>query len=70
LKYFAKYLLGLEPVGVGWRRFRFAVRPPSGVTTCEGALPTDLGVVRVNWRQIKAGLSKRSEIPRGIRLID
>jgi alpha-L-rhamnosidase len=66
LKYFAKYLLGLEPVGVGTRKFRFKVQPPSGITSCEGIIPTELGGIRVKWSKTKACLVTHVEAPTGI----
>jgi alpha-L-rhamnosidase len=68
LKYYVKYLLGLEPVGAGTRRFLFKPRPPIGVEKCEGAFPTDLGVVRVKWTRAKKGLVSQTEVPVGILL--
>jgi alpha-L-rhamnosidase len=68
LKYFAKYLLGLEPFGVGTRKFRFKVRPPTGVARCEGIIPTELGGVRVKWNKTKTGLVTHAEAPAGITL--
>ena len=48
-KYMAKYLLGINMLEPGYRRFRVDPKPPKGVAFCHGAVPTPKGLIRVGW---------------------
>jgi alpha-L-rhamnosidase len=69
LKYYVKYLFGLEPFGLGARKFRFEPRPPASITGCEGVLPLNSGSLRVKWRREGGRLAKNYEAPTGIRIV-
>ncbi len=59
LKYYVKYLLGIEARAPGLSRLRFRPRPPSGMTFCEGTIPTPRGNVRVRWTKRGGKLTLR-----------
>ncbi|MFN8006704.1 MAG: family 78 glycoside hydrolase catalytic domain [Terriglobia bacterium] len=53
-KYMAKYLLGIQMQDPGYARFRVSPKPPKGLSSCNGAVPTTKGLIRVGWK-IKGG---------------
>jgi alpha-L-rhamnosidase len=63
LKYYVKYLLGIEARAPGFRKVRFRPRPPSGMTFCEGSVPSSHGDLRVRWTKKGAKIAARSELP-------
>lgn len=69
LKYFRKYLLGIEPVGVGMKEFRFQPRPPAMVKKVQGALPTADGSIRVSWQRNGRKILSSVETPKEVRQI-
>ncbi|GAT32245.1 alpha-L-rhamnosidase [Terrimicrobium sacchariphilum] len=67
LKYFRKYLLGIVPVGVGMKEFRFHPQPPSMVRKVDGALPTADGPIRISWHRDGRKVLSSIEAPKGVR---
>ncbi|MBP6507653.1 MAG: alpha-L-rhamnosidase [Opitutaceae bacterium] len=59
VKYFAKYLLGLEVLAPGYAKVRIRPRPPQGIASCHGAVPTPHGLLQVSWQ--KAGRRIRTK---------
>ncbi len=51
VKYLVKYLLGLEPLRPGFATFRVCPQPPRSVASCEGAVPTPAGLIRIGWQR-------------------
>lgn len=49
LKYYVKYLLGIEARAPGLGNVRVRPRPPAGLTYCDGAIPSSRGDLRVGW---------------------
>jgi len=49
LKYYVKYILGIESSAPGLGRVSFQPRPPAGLTYCEGTVPSSRGDLRVRW---------------------
>ena len=66
LKYYIKYLLGLEYDGAAKNTLRFRPRPPVGIDECHGTLPLSQGVVRVGWKRQNSRFETRIEVPKGV----
>jgi hypothetical protein len=62
VKYFAKYLLGLEMLAPGYAKVCIRPRPPKGIASCHGAVPTPQGLLQVSWR--KEGKRIRTDVSR------
>ncbi|MCB1105438.1 MAG: alpha-L-rhamnosidase [Opitutaceae bacterium] len=62
VKYFVKYLLGLEALAPGYAQVRIRPRPPVGIVSCHSAVPTPHGLLHVSWR--KEGKRLRTEVNR------
>jgi alpha-L-rhamnosidase len=60
VKYFAKYLLGLDVLAPGYAQVRIRPHPPAGIVACHGAVPTPHGLLQVSWR--KEGKRLRTEV--------
>lgn len=62
------FLLGVEPVEPGFRRFR--VQPhPAGLHRAEGTVPTPQGPIQVSWnREEGAGLDLKIQAPESLNL--
>ena len=45
------YILGVEPTAPGYAEYRVRPRPPSGIDSASGAVPTPRGLLRVSWRR-------------------
>ena len=54
---FTNYLLGVEPLEPGYRRFRIRPRPTATVVSAKGRVPTPHGFVEVEWH-LEAGRPK------------
>ncbi|HSI09392.1 MAG TPA: alpha-L-rhamnosidase C-terminal domain-containing protein [Rariglobus sp.] len=52
VKYFTKYLLGVEALKPGYSEVRIRPRPPKGIVSCHGAVPTPGGLLRVSWKTL------------------
>ena len=66
LKYFVKYLLGIEFSGAATHAVRFHPNPPAGINECHGVVPVAQGVVRVGWKRHGQRLDTNIEVPKGI----
>jgi hypothetical protein len=62
-KYMAKYLLGINMLEPGYRRFRVDPKPPKGITFCHGAVPTPKGLIRVGWDSHEEIVDAKVEYP-------
>ena len=51
VKYLVKYLLGVEALTPGYAKVRIRPRPPNGIASCHGAVPTPHGLLQVSWRK-------------------
>lgn len=69
LKYFVKYILGLERCAPGYTRFRVRPRPPRGLDRAEGAVPTPRGRIRIAWSRRRGRLDLRVEHPDSLKRI-
>lgn len=68
VKYFVKYLMGIEMRKPGYAEVVVKPRPPKGLATCEGAVPTPCGMLRVGWH-MKGRLRRlQTECPPGVTL--
>lgn len=45
------YILGVEPTAPGYAEYRVCPRPPCGIDSAEGAVPTPCGRIRVSWHR-------------------
>lgn len=66
LKYYAKYLLGIEYDGALKSSVSFHPRPPAGVDECCGSIPLAQGVIRVGWKRHNNRFKTSIEAPRGV----
>jgi alpha-L-rhamnosidase len=62
-KYMAKYLLGINMLEPGYRRFRVDLKPPKGIAFCHGAVPTPKGLIRVGWENRGGTIELKVEHP-------
>jgi len=69
LKYYQKYLLGIEPIGLGMSQIRFQPNPPRMIGKVQGVLPTSRGPVRVSWKRKGSKLHSTITTPEGVRQI-
>jgi len=69
LKYYVQLVLGLEPLAPGWREFRVSPRPPLGMESCSGAIPTPHGLIRVGWTRRDGKVDLRVESPPELRRV-
>ena len=51
VKYFIKYLLGVQRQSTGFATYCFTPIPPQGIEFCHGIVPTSEGIVRVGWQR-------------------
>ena len=51
VKYFVKYLMGIDLRKPGYAIVSVKPKPPKGLSTCQGAVPTPQGLLRVAWQQ-------------------
>jgi alpha-L-rhamnosidase len=66
LKYYARYLLGIESLAPGYAKVRVNPKPPQGMNQCSGSIPTPHGPIRVGWK-VKDGKPEVAvELPTGI----
>lgn len=65
LKYFPKYLLGIDSIGPGQTTILFRPRPPASIDRCEGSIPVTGGWIRVSWRRKKRGVEAAIQAPPG-----
>ncbi|MGB0745152.1 MAG: alpha-L-rhamnosidase C-terminal domain-containing protein, partial [Opitutales bacterium] len=63
-----RYILGVEPVEPGFKRFRIAPRS-SGLTYAKGKVPTPLGPIEVNWKIHGNMLKLQCTVPEGSRAL-
>ena len=54
------YVLGVEPVEPGYRKFRFSPPPDCGVTSASGRVPTPHGEIVASWRRGADGKVEKS----------
>jgi hypothetical protein len=60
------YVLGVEPLAPGFKRFR--VRPhPAGLPGADGRIPTPAGALTISWRRHGARLKVACQAPRNLR---
>ena len=45
------YVLGVEPTAPGYAKYVVRPRPPAGIDSAEGVVPTPWGRIRVSWRR-------------------
>jgi alpha-L-rhamnosidase len=66
LKYFGKYLLGVESCAKGMNVIRFKPAPPSCINKCEGVIPAAHGVIRVGWSRRGNRIESEIDAPGGM----
>jgi hypothetical protein len=66
LKYYTRYLLGIECREPGFTRVRIRPRPPKGIDRAEGSVPTPLGRLRVSWQRQGRRIQMHTDIPSAI----
>lgn len=66
IKYLVKYLLGIELLDEGYRRFHVRPRPPAFIDCCEGSIPTPHGPIRVRWDRHDGRINVSVEHPPGL----
>lgn len=59
------YLLGVEPIEPGFRRFRFRPRFVSRLTFAEGTVPTPHGMIGARWEVADDNATCRLTVPEG-----
>lgn len=67
LKYYSKYLLGIEPVGVGMKSIRFQPRPPGWLNKVNGVLPSDQGPIRISWKRSGGKIISTLKMPKTVK---
>jgi hypothetical protein len=66
LYHLAQRVLGVMPVDVGWKQVHIAPEP-ADLDFARGAVPTPLGLVRVEWEKVTEDqLAVRVELPQGM----
>jgi len=68
VKYFAKYLMGIELRKPGYAAVAVKPKPPKGLSTCQGAVPTPQGLLRVAWQQKGHARNVQVECPPKLKL--
>jgi hypothetical protein len=66
LKYYVRFLLGIESLAPGYAQVRINPQPPQGVTQCSGSIPTPHGPIRVGWQRKDGRPEVAVEVPAGI----
>lgn len=66
LKYFVRYLLGIESLAPGYAKFRVNPKPPEGLNRCSGTIPTPRGLIRVGWERRGDKIEVTVEAPAGL----
>jgi alpha-L-rhamnosidase len=69
VKYFVKYLMGIDPRKPGYATVAVKPQPPKGITTCQGAVPTPRGLLRVAWQQKGRSRNVQMECPPSLKRI-
>lgn len=69
LKYYCKYLLGIESVSIGMKEIRFRPRPPSMVNKVQGVFPTAHGPIRIDWKRKGRKIISTIETPKGVKQV-
>ncbi|MCE9557229.1 MAG: hypothetical protein K8T91_28100 [Planctomycetes bacterium] len=67
VKYFVKYLMGIELRRPGYATLAVKPQPPKRVTSCQGAVPTPRGLLRVAWQQKGRSRNVQMECPPGLK---
>ena len=65
--HFSAYLLGVQPTGCGYRRFRVRPQPTSEVTWACGVVPTPHGPITASWDNRGAAFALSLTVPPGTR---
>lgn len=58
-------VLGVEPVGAGYRKFRFAPLPGGGLTSAEGEVETPYGTIKADWKLEGGSMTATVTVPVG-----
>ena len=66
---YQSFILGVEPVEPGFRVFRVAPQPPSGLSWARGTVPTPHGDIEVAWHREGDNLALSLTVPDGIRAL-
>ncbi len=66
LKYYTRYLLGIERRAAGYRRVRIRPRPPEGMNRAEGSVPTPHGRIHVSWQRRGRRIRTQVDVPDAI----
>ena len=68
--WFARTLLGVNPVSPGYREVEIAIWAPENMKKCEGSVSTPFGQIRVSWvRKADGEIIVKTEIPEGVRVV-
>jgi hypothetical protein len=63
--HFSSYILGVEPLEPGFRRFQVRPLPVKEVSWAKGLVPTPHGVIEVDWEKKATTLSLKLTVPEG-----
>jgi hypothetical protein len=66
---FIKYVLGLTPVGQGFKRMELSI-PDTDLLWCEGSIPTPHGKIYIWWSREDGKKSFRAKVPVEIEIVD
>jgi hypothetical protein len=66
VKYMIRYLLGVAMLTPGYAKFHVEPKPPEGINSCHGGVPTPQGLIRVGWERRDEKIMLSVECPRGL----
>ena len=69
VKYFVKYILGVEILAPGFSRVRVRPQPPRYLKKATGTVPTPHGPLAISWSRKKGMIDLTIEAPSGVRVL-
>ncbi len=70
MEWFARILLGINPITPGYREVEVAIWAPENINRCEGTVPTPFGPISVSWIRRKDGqIIVKTDMPEGVRMV-
>ncbi len=70
VEWFARVLLGVNPVTPGYRETEIAIWAPESMKKCGGQVSTPFGPIGISWIRDEDGqILARTDIPEGVRVV-